>query len=229
LYERGSFYGERETMTSLLIDTIGNDNRQAVFGAGATGAYSEKGVPYGRNNSYTTQWCQENPDYCYIFAPEYRTETSPLYLIKAASILLARAEAADRGWTTENAGELYQAGIRASFTQWSLEAPDADYFLKANVALGTAGTNLRQIAIQQYIAYYPDGQQGWNTWRRTGWPVLLPAPDATNSPKVIPRRYMYGSDDYTFNSEGIAAAVERLGPNGDKMDSRVWWDPESYK
>jgi hypothetical protein len=226
LYSNGSAYGESETMTSLLVDTIGNDRRQSVFGADASGAASEKGVPYGRNSSYTTQWCQENPDYCYIFAPSYRSETSPLFLIRAASVLLARAEAADRGWTTENTVLLYHEGTAVSFIQWGLEAPEENYFLKTNVALGVEGANLRQIALQQYIAYYPDGQQGWNSWRRTGWPVLLPAPDATNSPKVIPRRYMYGSDDYTLNSEGIAAAVERLGPNGDRMDSRVWWDSE---
>jgi hypothetical protein len=183
-------------------------------------------VPYGRENSYIQQWCQEHPDYCFIFAPAYRLETSPLYLIKASSVLLARAEAADRGWTTENASELYQKGIIASFTQWDLEAPDASYFLKTSVALGAAGTNLKQIAIQQYIAHFPDGMQGWNTWRRTGWPILYPAPDAINFPKVIPRRYIYGSEDYSLNAEGIASAVERLGPNGDKMDSRVWWDKE---
>jgi hypothetical protein len=37
---------------------------------------------------------------------------------------------------------------------------------------------------------------------------------------------MYGNQDYTLNPEGIAAAIERLGPNGDRNDSRVWWDKE---
>lgn len=218
--------GESETMTSLLTDTIGNDARQAVFGADASGAPSTVGVPYGRESSYIQAWCQTHPDYCYVFAPAYRTEASPAYIIMAANVLLARAEAADRGWTNENASELYQAGVTASFTQWDLEPPDAGYFLKSAVALGPAGSNLRQIATQQYIAYFPNGLQGWNTWRRTGRPVLYPAPDAVNKPPVIPRRFMYGAIDYILNPEGIAAAIERLGPNGDKNDSRVWWDKE---
>jgi hypothetical protein len=224
MYNGGQGDGESETMTSILIDTLGNDGRQAVFGADLTGAASTLGVPYGRARSYTDPWCQHNPSWCRILAPAYRTETSPFYLITAANVLLARAEAADRGWTSENTSALYQAGITASFTQWDLAAPDASYFTKTNVALGTAGTNLKQIAMQQYLAYYPNGLPGWNTWRRTGWPVLYPAPDATNYPKVIPRRYVYGSEDYSLNSQGVAKAVARLGSNGDKMDSRVWWD-----
>ncbi|HBC78728.1 MAG TPA: SusD/RagB family nutrient-binding outer membrane lipoprotein, partial [Bacteroidales bacterium] len=76
---------------------------------------------------------------------------------------------------------------------------------------------------QQYIAFYPDGLQGWSNWRRTNIPALLPAPDATNSPKVIPRRYMYGTADYTLAKAGVEAAVTRI-TGGDKMDSKVWWD-----
>ena len=226
MYNGAKYFGESATLTSILIDTIGNDERQSVFGADITGAYSTLGVPYGRTREFTDSWCQNNPTWCFILAPSYRTQTSPLYLITAAHVLLARAEAADRGWTTENVSTLYKEGINASFTQWGLAEPDANYFLKEAVELGPVGTNLKQIAIQQYIAFYPDGTQGWNTWRRTGWPVLIPAPDAVNFPKVIPRRYMYGTDDYALAARGVAEAVSRLQPNGDKMDSRVWWDEE---
>jgi hypothetical protein len=37
---------------------------------------------------------------------------------------------------------------------------------------------------------------------------------------------MYGAEDYSLTPTGVAAAVERLGPNGDKMDSKVWWDKQ---
>ena len=143
-YDGSKYQGESETFTSILIDTLGNDGRQAVFGADITGAYSTLGVPYGRERSYIDPWCQDNPEWCFILAPAYRTETSPLYLISAASILLARAEAADRGWTTENTATLYVEGIKASFRQWGLDPPDAGYFLNPNVALGPAGKNLKQ-------------------------------------------------------------------------------------
>jgi hypothetical protein len=225
-FNRWNDHGESATLVSLLVDSLGSDLRQNAFGADRNCNPSALGVPYGRDRATSDQWCQMHPDYCYVLACAFRGQAGPYFIINASSVLLARAEAADRGWTTEKTSSLYQQGITASFTQWGLEAPDADYFTKTKVALGAAGKNLKQIAIQQYLAYYPDGLQGWNTWRRTGWPVLFPAPDAINSPKVIPRRFMYGQFDYSLTAQGIAKAVTRLGTNGDKMDSRVWWDKE---
>jgi hypothetical protein len=229
LYDGRHDYGESETMTTLL-STLGNDARQAVFGATSAGVASTKGVPYGRARSAypgwvgIDAWCGANPDFCYVLAPSFRTEKSPIFIIHAASVLLARAEAADRGWTSENTADLYTAGINAAYELWGLAAPDASYFTVAGVALGAAGTNLQQIATQEYLAYYPDGLQGWSTWRRTNYPTLTPAIDATNTPPVIPRRYMYGPSDYSLTATGVATAVAALGANGDKMDSRIWWD-----
>jgi hypothetical protein len=227
MYDGRKDYGESATMTSMLI-SLSNDARLSVYGATSTGAASVQGVPYGQKRETVTAWTNANPNYAYVFAPAYRTEKSPLYIVKASSLLLARAEAADRGWTSETASTrtLYEAGITASYTQWGLAAPAASYFTNANVDLTAAfgtGANLTKIATQQWIAYYPDGTQGWSNWRRTNVPALTPAPDATNDPKVIPRRYMYGTTDYSLTKVGVEAAVARL-TGGDKMDSRVWWD-----
>jgi hypothetical protein len=227
MYDGRKDYGESATMTALMA-TLNNDTRQSVFGATATGVASTLGVPYGRARSYIDPWCGANPTYCYVFHPNFRQQTSPLYIVKASSVLLARAEAADRGWTTEtaNTNTLYQAGITASYTQWGLSAPAAAYLTHAAVALPSAfgtGANISFIATQQYVAYFPDGMQGWSNWRRTNYPALLPAPDGTNVPKVIPRRYMYGTTDYSLAKVGTEAAVALMS-NGDKMDSKVWWD-----
>ena len=229
MYDGRHDYGESATMTALL-GSLNNDGRQNVFGATATGAASTLGVPYGRNREYIVPWCSANPTYCYVFNPAYRQQTSPAYIMTASHVLLARAEAADRGWTSEttNTDSLYQNGIIASFTQWGLAATDDTYLSSTNVALTSVpgtGLNLQQIATQQYIAYYPDGTQGWSNWRRTNYPALTPALDGVNIPLVIPRRYMYGTSDYALNNAGVTEAVARL-TGGDKMDSRVWWDKE---
>ena len=226
MYDGRKDFGESATLANLLVSI--NDNRQGVFGATVTGAPSTLGVPYGRARTYIDPWCQANPTYCYVFNLTYREQTDPIFVITAAHTLLARAEAADRGWTSEtaNTNTLYQNGIKAAFAQWDLTEPNAAYLAGASVALPAApGTNanLAQIATQQWIAYYPDGTQGWSNWRRTNTPVLTPAPDATNSPKVIPRRIMYGTADYTLAKTGVEAAVARI-TGGDKMDSKVWWD-----
>ena len=146
-------------------------------------------------------------------------------------MLLARSEAADRGWTSEiaNTNVLYQEGITQSFLQWGLSPPNVAYFNHVNVALpetpGT-GANIVQIATQQYLAFYPNGVQGWSNWRRIGYPVLLPATDARNNPPTIPRRYKYGPADIDLTPEGVKEAVARL-PGGDEMESRIWWDREN--
>ena len=64
---------------------------------------------------------------------------------------------------------------------------------------------------------------GWNIWRKTGFPVLTPAPAATNTGKQIVRRYTYALAEYTNNAENVGPAVARL-PGGDTQNSRVWWD-----
>jgi hypothetical protein len=226
MYDGRKDYGESATMSSFLVDSIGGDGRQGVFSADVSGNPTTAGVPYGWTRDRITDWTNTNTNWAYIFAPAYRDQTSPLYIVKASSVLLARAEAADRGWTSENTQQLYEAGITASFEQWGLAAPDATYFTKSVVALGPAGTNLPQIAKQQWIAYFPDGMQGWSNWRRTGWPELSPAPDATNTPPVIPRRYMYGTDDYSLNKAAVEEAVARLAGGKDVMDAKVWWDAQ---
>ena len=226
MYDGRKDYGESETMTTLLTSL--GDTRQTVFGGTVNGAATTLGVPYGWSRTRIDPWQQANPTYAYVFHPSAREQTDPVYVMTASQTLLARAEAADRGWTSETANTktLYESGIKASFTQWGLGEPDEVYFTAPNVAFTAApGTNanLQKIAAQEYIAFFPDGRQGWSNWRRTNIPALLPAPDATNSPKVIPRRYMYGTADYTLSKAGVEAAVTRI-TGGDKMDSKVWWD-----
>jgi hypothetical protein len=227
MYDGRKDYGESATMTALM-GTL-SDPRQAVFGATVNGAPTTLGVPYGRARAFIDPWCQANPTYAYVFAPAYRQPTSPLFIVTAAQTLLARAEAADLGWTSEtaNTNTLYVNGITANFDQWGLAAPSAGYLSGGSVVLPAAagtGLNAAVINLQQYVAYFPDGMQGWSNWRRTGVPTLAPAPDATNTPKVIPTRYVYGTTDYSLNAAGVAVAITGLGANGDKMDSKVWWD-----
>jgi hypothetical protein len=231
MYDGRKDYGESATMTTMLGNL--GDIRQTVFGGTFNGAPTSLGVPYGLKRETITAWTNANPNYAYVFHPDYRMETSPLFIVKASSVLLARAEAADRGWTTETANteNLYRQGITASFEQWGLATPEAVYFENANVDLTEAfgtGANIAKIATQQWIAYYPDGTQGWSNWRRIGVPALVPAPDATNNPKEIPRRYQYGTVDYSLTKEGVEAAITRILPAGvgDKMNGRVWWDKQ---
>ncbi|HWI92163.1 MAG TPA: SusD/RagB family nutrient-binding outer membrane lipoprotein [Flavisolibacter sp.] len=224
-------YGESAPMVSLL-STLG-DTRQTVFGGASElpspsagwNQTSSKGVPYGRTRSVTTAFTDGNPDWARILRGDFREEADPIVIVSAATVTLARAEAADYGWTSENAANLLVQGVNLSFAEWGLPAPPASYFTQNGVALTAAqgtGANLKQIATQRYIAYYPNGLQGWSIWRKTGYPVLTPAPDAVNSSKQIPRRYVYGQNEYATNKVATDAAAAAIG--GDTQDTHVWWD-----
>jgi len=234
VYNGRKDYGESKTMTDLMASL--NDARQTVFG-GKTELQdksnaewddaSAKGVPYGWKRADAEAFTGANPDWARALRGDFREENDPMVLIGAAHVMLARAEAADYGWTSDNLATTYANGITLSYEQWGLPAPVASFFTQAGVALtASAGTgaNLQQIAIQRYIASYPNGLQGWNIWRKTGYPTLTPARDATNSSKQIPRRYVYGQSEYGTNKEATEAAAAAIG--GDTQDTRVWWDKQ---
>jgi hypothetical protein len=227
-------YAESKTMTDLL-SSLG-DSRANVFGgvteiqgAANSATASTVGMPYGIVRASAEAFTSANAGWARILRGDFRTEDADVVLISAGQIALARAEAADKGWTAESLSTMYTTGITLAFEQWGLSVP-ANYLAQGTVALGAAGTatNAGKIATQRYISFYPNGLQGWNIWRKTGFPALTPAPDATNDPKEIPRRYTYASSESTTNGANLQAAVTRqfgtANLTGDKMNARVWWD-----
>lgn len=217
LYDGRRDFGESDVMVGLM-SSLG-DGRQSAYGS------SNLGVPYGRVRGFVDPWCQANPTWARILSEANRPQNGTATLVSAAETHLLRAEAADRGWTTENMAAMYQAGVEISFQQWGIALPGSGYFAQSSVALSSpagTGANIRNIAVQQYIAAYPDGLRGWCIWRRTGFPTLTPAQDATNSSRQIPRRYTYGQTSYASNATAVAAAAAAIG--GDTQDTRIWWD-----
>jgi hypothetical protein len=185
-----------------------------------------------------------------VLATNKRAENSPIVIINAASALLAVAEAAERGWIsggTALAQTSYDAGITANYAEWGVAMPATYLSGPANYASGSGvatniGTNaapydnfraadnnvqdaitdtkLKRIALQRWVAAYPNGHEGWSEWRRTGVPNLKRTRFATGA---VVRRYVYGVQDYSLLNAQVSAAAAAL-TGGDKQDSRIWWD-----
>lgn len=204
-------YAISEPIVSRL--SANNDNRLNAF------TDSPKGFPYGFTRENAVNWANGNSDYGYVLSQDWKMENSPLTLLGAANVWLARAEAAQRGWTAENAATAYQTGIMRSWEQWGVyDATKFSTFMtQPNVTLA-AGNELTQIATQQYLAWFPNGMEGWNTWRRTGAPALTPAVGTT----AIPRRFAYGPNEYNLNPTNVKEAAGRY--NDDSQYGRIWWD-----
>ena len=183
------------------------------------------GFPYGLTRDNAVAYANANTKFSRVFDQlDYRNADGTVVIIGAANITLARAEAAQRGWTAENVATLYISGIQQSWQQWGQynAGTFATYVAQASIAL-TAGTELQKIATQEWIAWFPNGWQGYNVWRRTGFPVLTPAPGTTTG---IPRRFPYGPNEYNLNPTNVQAAATLYSVGGvdDSQYAHVWFD-----
>ncbi|MCF3112181.1 SusD/RagB family nutrient-binding outer membrane lipoprotein [Niabella sp. CC-SYL272] len=86
---------------------------------------------------------------------------------------------------------------------------------------------LERIVTQKWIAIFPDGEEAWAEYRRTGYPLLFPVV-ANNSGGVIPtipgvRRIPIPLAEYNTNSGGAKDAASKLG-GPDNGATRLRWD-----
>jgi hypothetical protein len=238
------WYWISKTLTDYMNPL--QDPRLPVFAdpAPSTGAYA--GVPYGLDGDSIAKITTSKVSW---MGEHVRAQNAPCYIITYAELLLAQAEADKSGWLPggdADAAQKYNAAIEASVRQWVRNSfkggvvddvektpydPDdqgdttglAAYLAQPSVAYDPANA-LEQIAYQRWVHLYMDGYEAWAEWRRTGYPVLTPAPNNNNIP--IPRRQGYPSSEPNINANNYKAAVQaQQGFGGkDDLNGRVWWD-----
>ena len=176
--------------------------------------------------------------------------TSPLTWMCAAEVCFLRAEGALLGWNMGGTAEnLYNEGIRTSFSQWG--APNADKYLSdskstpmkypglgqvgsiespssVTVKWAADGRELERIMVQKWIALYPNGQEAWSEIRRTGYPKVFPS-QTNRSGGVLPsgatiRRVPLPQQEYDGNAEQVAKAVNEFLGGNDNCAQKLWWD-----
>jgi hypothetical protein len=154
------------------------------------------------------------------------------------------------------AKESYENGIKTSFSQYSLSAgayindgsskPAAYVDPKAitpgqNDVTGSALSTitikweegdaferkLERIITQKWISMFPEGQEAWSEFRRTGYPKLFPVVINNSGGKVSTatfiRRVNIPPDEYLTNPKGAQRAAATLG-GPDNGGTRLWWD-----
>lgn len=221
LYNGRKDYGISDTFVGI----VGGMNDPRVKSFGQPNAKGEV-VPmtYGLTRDEAVAYTNSHSDYSFILNESYRQANSVSFVLTAAHAYLARAEAAQLGWTTESAKDMYSKGIEMSWKQWNAFTTQAAFDSYMNSAAVSITENpLAKIQLQRYIAFYPNGHMGWSEWRRTGIPALTPSKNATNSSKQIPRRYVYGANEASLNGDNYKTAVGRL-TGGDTQDAKMWWD-----
>ena len=161
---------------------------------------------------------------------------APLLLFTTAETNFLLAEAALRGWySAETASSLYDKAIRAAMQQWDLISGSAGTIDPARInsyvaahALNTAGSfekQLEQIYTQFWFGIFPDAQEVFSNYRRTGYPALVPNnyPGNATGGKIF-RRLLYPTTEQTLNKAAYDAAIARQG--ADNLLTRMWWDKQ---
>ncbi|MFT3825893.1 MAG: SusD/RagB family nutrient-binding outer membrane lipoprotein [Chitinophagaceae bacterium] len=224
------------------------DPRLKIFAdTTSTGTYN--GVPYGLDGNAVGTIPSASVSFIGV---HIRTQNAPTYLVTYAQVLLAIAEADKLGWLAggdADAKAKYEAAIEASVRQWvrvSFKAYNnaldkqvekvpydpgdagdttglAAYKARPEV-LYNATDAIKLIAYQRWVHLYMNGYEAWAEWRRTGYPVLTPAPNNGGIP--IPRRQAYPTKEQNINADNYKAAIQaQPALNGkDDLNGRVWWD-----
>jgi hypothetical protein len=170
-------------------------------------------------------------------------------LLTYSETLFCQAELALRGIISGNAEELFKKGVEASINEAydhtkvsgkgveSLDAAAKTAYVNAVDAMFGADneSQLRSIIIQKWIAIYPNGTEGWNEIRRTGYPdiasgVLNYAGTTSKNANALVtegntmQRYSYPNNVYDYDVEHVPAAYQ---PGGQcytmRQENGVWW------
>lgn len=221
------------------------------YGVAAFDGNEYQAVPAGHTNG-------QNSVYQSFSKPNIQSNT-PTYWLRASEVYFLRAEAA-LVWGGEfgSADALYKQGIDMSFQENGVSS-SVDNYMNSGLSPmaynlshysygqtcavpcattakfeGTPEDKLEKIMIQKWIALFPNGQEAWTEWRRTGYPKLNPiktlrgqSQGATIAGGI--RRMIYPTSFYqTTEGKSIYEAALQLFNNGaggeDLSSTRLWWD-----
>jgi hypothetical protein len=152
----------------------------------------------------------------YFLAPN-----APAVIISYAEVLFDRAEAAARGFTTENAADLYNQAVTASLKQYGIaDAAVATYTAQPSVQYDPSNYK-KSIGEQKWLALFGQGLEAFAEWRRLDYPQLQPAVAGTLGGK-LPSRLLYPGTEQSLNGTSYKAAVANQG--ADVLTTKLWFD-----
>ncbi|PSL47628.1 SusD/RagB-like outer membrane lipoprotein [Chitinophaga niastensis] len=97
-------------------------------------------------------------------------------------------------------------------------------------AAAATEVKLERIITQKWIAMYPEGEEAWSEFRRTGYPKLFPVvinnSNNTISTTDFVRRVFFPSNEYASNGAAVQKAIATLSEPKDVGGTHLWWDPK---
>jgi hypothetical protein len=233
--------------SKTLVDFLQNNNDPrlriyidpAVVGGQFVGL--QNGLsPEALNNLNVNSYSKESLIISNLYAPSS--------LLIYPEVLFLRAEAVVKGWATGSAQQFYEEGIRASINYWvdvnqnlrtrvpatdiaampviNISEADITTYLQRPAIVYNPAKALEQIITQKWLANINQGFEAYADYRRTGFPLLNPIPNAGGLSETggssMPVRLRYPADEQVLNRVNYQQAVANQGP--DLMTTKVWWD-----
>ncbi|HEY9364136.1 MAG TPA: SusD/RagB family nutrient-binding outer membrane lipoprotein, partial [Chitinophagaceae bacterium] len=146
---------------------------------------------------------------------------APAVILTNAEVLFNRAEAAARGFTTENAANLYTQAIKASLKQYNVPDDEINTYVAQGSVQYDATNFKKSIGEQKWIALFGQGLESFSEWRRLDYPVLPPAVAGVLNGE-IPVRFIYPGTEQSLNGANYKKAVDRQG--ADLLTTKLWFD-----
>lgn len=133
------------------------------------------------------------------------------YLVTYSEALFIKAEATLMALGFAAAQPVYVSAVQSHMNTLGIGNVDAASYLATRTL--TATNALQRIMEEKFIAGFLSGE-GYNDWRRTGFPALTPVRNALSA---IPRRMLYPQTEQIANPQPQQTA---------KLTDKVWWDNE---
>ena len=207
-------------VSKTIVDQLAasNDPRLPIYVSKAAETQLYTGVPNGllTADAAALGLTRTSKPGSYFLAPG-----APAVIMSYSEVLFDRAEAAARGFTGENAADLYSQAIDASLQQYGVSTPDiATYKARADVKYD-ASNYKKSIGNQKWIALFGQGLEAFAEWRRLDYPQLAPAVAGALNGKM-PVRFIYPGTEQSINPDSYKAAVAHQGT--DALTTKLWFD-----
>ncbi|MBS7562817.1 SusD/RagB family nutrient-binding outer membrane lipoprotein [Mucilaginibacter sp. Bleaf8] len=197
-----------------------NDPRLPIYAAKTKDATPQNyvGIPNGLlvGDASNLGFNKTSKPGTYFTAPR-----APAVIMSYAEVLFDRAEAAARGFTNENAADLYTQAVKASLSQYGIADDAITAYTSSNAVKYDPSNYKKSIGEQKWIALFGQGLEAFAEWRRLDYPQLQPAVAGTLNGKM-PVRFIYPGTEQSLNGANYRAAVGRQGP--DLLTTKLWFD-----
>jgi Starch-binding associating with outer membrane len=149
-------------------------------------------------------------------------ENEPSVLLSHAEVEFTLAEAAARGWITNNPKTHYDNGVKASMGFYGISAGDQTAYLLLPNVVYVPAKGIEMIVTQKYINYFLNG--AWESFYnqlRTGFPAFSVDGGGILNNGQIPKRWMYPQEELLLNTENVTAAITRQFTT-DNINGVMW-------